>query len=79
MLNLPLKRQRGSGNVYICCAKSFRFSSHHGDFRFGSNACMFQFMGQLFLYFFKSFPTFGFASVYFAAKMAAAKGLVETK
>jgi len=43
----------------VCCAAGFQFSSHLGNFRFGSSGCTFQFMRLLFL-FFQSFQTFGF-------------------
>ena len=35
------------------------FSSALGDFCLGSSACTFQFIGSLFLYFFKTFQTLG--------------------
>jgi len=44
----------------ICCANGFQFSSHLGNFCFGSSGCTFQFMRPVFLYFFQKFPKFRF-------------------
>jgi len=47
----------------VCCATGYRFGSYLSNFHFGSSGCMFEFMGLLFLFFFKSSygTTYGFS------------------